>query len=50
VLLRAGILIVENLCNLNLIPESGIRFFAVPLRVKKMSTMPVRAFVEVPDR
>jgi arylformamidase len=49
VLLRAGILIVENLCNLKLVPDTRVRFFAIPLRVKKMSTMPVRAFLEVQE-
>jgi len=26
-----GILIVEHLCNLGLLPATGLRFFAVPL-------------------
>jgi arylformamidase len=44
ILLRAGIPIVEHLCNLYALPESGFRFFAVPVKVKGMGTFPVRAF------
>lgn len=44
VLLRAGIPIVEHLCNLNALPDSGFRFFAVPVKVRGMGTFPVRAF------
>lgn len=44
VLLRAGIAIVEHMCNLSSLPESGFRFFAVPVKVKAFGTFPVRAF------
>ena len=44
VLLAAGIPIVEHLRGLNAIPESGVRFFAVPTKVKGFGTFPVRAF------
>jgi arylformamidase len=44
ILLRAGIPIVEHLCNLDALPDSGFRFFAVPVKVKGMGTFPVRAF------
>lgn len=44
VLLRAGIPIVEHMCNLSSLPESGFRFFAVPVKVKAFGTFPVRAF------
>jgi len=44
VLLRAGIPIVEHLCNLDALPDSGFKFFAVPVKVKGMGTFPVRAF------
>jgi arylformamidase len=44
VLLKAGIPIVEHLCNLSALPEEGFRFFAVPVKVKEMGTFPVRAF------
>lgn len=43
-LLAAGIPIVEHLRGLNAIPESGTRFFAVPTKVKRFGTFPVRAF------
>ena len=47
-LLRAGILIVEHLTNLEALPPSGaIRFFAVPPRVRGLSSFPVRAFAIV---
>ena len=43
-LLRAGIPIVEHLCNLAALPAHGCKFFAVPVKVKGMGTFPVRAF------
>jgi kynurenine formamidase len=43
-LLRAGILIVEHLANLEALPADGFRFFAVPPRVRGMGSFPVRAF------
>lgn len=44
ILLAHGIPIVEHLCNLGAAPDSGFRFFAVPVKVKKFGTFPVRAF------
>lgn len=44
VLLKAGIPIVEHMCNLGDLPESGFKFFAVPVKVKAFGTFPVRAF------
>jgi kynurenine formamidase len=44
VLLGACIPIVEHLCGLDALPESGSRFFAVPVKVKSFGTFPVRAF------
>jgi arylformamidase len=44
VLLRAGVPVVEHLCNLDALPDRGFRFFAVPVKVKGMGTFPVRAF------
>lgn len=44
VLLRAGIPIVEHMCNLESLPDKGFRFFAVPVKVKAFGTFPVRAF------
>lgn len=47
ILLGAGIPIVEHMCNLGQLPDSGFRFFAVPVKVKGMGTFPVRAFAIV---
>lgn len=44
ILLKAGIPIVEHLCHLDKLPYSGFRFFAVPVKVKRFGTFPVRAF------
>jgi len=43
-LLDAGILIVEHLTNLADIPDVGFEFFAVPAKVRRLATFPVRAF------
>jgi kynurenine formamidase len=47
ILLGAGIPIVEHMCSLEQLPDSGFRFFAVPVKVKGMGTFPVRAFAIV---
>ena len=47
ILLHAGIPVVEHLCNLEALPASGFRFFAVPVKVAGMGTFPVRAFAEI---
>jgi kynurenine formamidase len=46
-LLGADIPIAEHLCGLGQLPESGFRFFAVPVKVKGLGTFPVRAFAAV---
>jgi kynurenine formamidase len=46
-LLRAGVLVVEHLCNLRGLPRDGFRFFAVPLRIAGGASVPVRAFAEL---
>jgi kynurenine formamidase len=46
-LLGAGIPIVEHMCNLGALPNSGFRFFAVPAPVKGMGSFPVRAFAMI---
>lgn len=43
-LLGADIPIVEHLCGLDVVPEHGAKFFAVPVKVKGFGTFPVRAF------
>lgn len=48
-LLAAGIPIVEHLCGLRELPNTGFRFFAVPIKVKSFGTFPVRAFAMVPN-
>ena len=44
ILLKAGILIVEHLCNLQALPEKDFQFSAVPPKFKGVGTFPVRAF------
>jgi len=47
ILLDAGIPIVENLTGLEALPERGLRFFAVPAKVRGLGSFPVRAFALV---
>jgi arylformamidase len=47
-LLRADIPICEHMRGLELLPDDGFRFFAVPVKVKAFGTFPVRAFAIVP--
>lgn len=44
VLLGHDIPIVEHLCGLGDLPDSGFKFFAVPVKVREFGTFPVRAF------
>jgi kynurenine formamidase len=46
-LLESNILIVENICNLSLLPQTGFRFYAVPPRIILGASFPVRAFAEI---
>ena len=46
-LLRAGIPIVEHLCNLDQIPNGPFTFFAVPPPFVAVGTFPVRAFAAI---
>jgi kynurenine formamidase len=48
VLLREEILIAEHLCNLQLLPNAGFTFTAVPPKLVGVGTFPVRAFATVP--
>jgi arylformamidase len=48
ILLRAGILICEHMCNLSQLPEKFI-FNAVPPKIKGVGTFPVRAYAEIPN-
>ena len=47
ILLGAEILIVEHLCNLDLLPEDGFVFSAVPPKFKGVGTFPVRAYAKL---
>ncbi len=42
-----NILIVENLTNLNKLHGKNFKFYAVPIKGKKVAAMPIRAFAEV---
>lgn len=44
ILLGADIPIVEHLCHLEALPDSGFAFYAVPVKIKGLGTFPVRAF------
>jgi kynurenine formamidase len=46
-LLKAGILIVEHLCNLDQIPKGKFVFNAVPPKFKGVGTFPVRAYARM---
>jgi kynurenine formamidase/DNA-binding PadR family transcriptional regulator len=46
-LLAAEILIVEHLCRLELLPDQGFTFSAVPPKFKGVGTFPVRAFARL---
>lgn len=47
ILLAAGIPVVENLTNLEVLPIRGLHFSAAPLRVEGMGAFPVRAWVRL---
>ncbi|BBI34910.1 cyclase family protein [Cohnella abietis] len=47
ILLHAEIPIVEHLCHLEQLPQKPFLFYAVPPKIKKMGTFPVRAFAEL---
>jgi kynurenine formamidase len=46
-LLGAEILVVEHLCNLDELPQTGFTFSAVPPKFKGVGTFPVRAYAQV---
>lgn len=49
ILLGSEIPVVEHLTNLARLPDRGFRFFAVPVKVKRFGTFPVRAFGLIPS-
>ncbi len=42
-LLRSGFILIENLCNLSLLPEDVILFSFLPLKIKDTDGSPIRA-------
>lgn len=46
-LLGAGIAVVEHLCQLDLLPDEGFRFYAVPPRMMGVGSFPVRAWADI---
>lgn len=48
-LLERDVLVVENLCRLDEIPDDPFRFFAIPIKAEGAVAMPVRAFAELPS-
>ena len=47
ILLGSDIPIVEHMCNLEMLPDDAFKFNAVPVKVKKFGTFPVRAYAVV---
>lgn len=47
-LLAAGVPIVEHLTGIDRLPATGATFTAVPMRVRGLGTLPVRAFARLP--
>jgi kynurenine formamidase len=47
VLLENEIPIIEHMCKLGQLPRRGLKFFAVPVKVRAFGTFPVRAFAIV---
>ena len=50
ILLGAGVLIVEHMCNLKEVPDTDFSFTAVPPKFKGVGTFPVRAIAAVARR
>ena len=46
-LLGAGILIAEHLCNLSALPDDGFAFSAIPPKFKGVGTFPIRAMARL---
>ena len=44
ILLGHDIPVLEHLCGLRDLPDSDFKFFAVPVKIKRFGTFPVRAF------
>ena len=48
-LLGRGIPIIEHMCNLSQVPETGALLTAAPVAVRGMGSFPVRAFATIPS-
>jgi arylformamidase len=48
ILLKNNIPIVEHMCGFRELRDNNFKFFAVPVKVRKFGTFPVRAFAVVP--
>jgi arylformamidase len=48
-LLKQGVFIIESLCNLDHVPETGYLFMAFPLKIGKGSGSPIRALAVAPQ-
>ena len=49
VLLPAGVLVLENACNLGQLPPRGAFFIGLPLKIKEGTGCPVRAVALIPN-
>ena len=47
-LLQAGIPIVEHLCRLDDLPQTGFRFHCAPVKFRGVGSFPVRAYAVIP--
>lgn len=50
ILLGADIPVCEHMCSLEQLPDSDFRFHAVPVKVKRFGTFPVRAYAIIGTR
>jgi kynurenine formamidase len=46
-LLKQGVLLVEHLCNIEVIGDHAFTFSAVPVKIENLATFPVRAYAHV---
>ncbi len=47
ILLKNGIYIIENIANLDLLPNSGFTIFALPLKLKNITESPIRLIAAI---
>jgi kynurenine formamidase len=46
-LLGSGVPIIEHMCNLDQVPDTGALLTAAPVAVRGMGSFPVRAFATI---